>query len=56
MKSRGHAPRLFILDELKSLLSRRGRTDTTKCAHGYIVYLMAPETHSPYCPTISEAP
>jgi hypothetical protein len=46
----------FILDEPEFLLTHRGRTDTTKCAHRYIVYLMAPETHSPYCPTISEAP
>jgi hypothetical protein len=46
----------FILDGPEFLLTHRGRTDTTKCAHRYIVYLMAPETHSPYCPTISEAP
>ena len=31
-------------------------SDTTKCANPYIVYLMAPETHCPYCPTISKAP
>ena len=34
----------------------RGMRDTTKCTEPYIVYLMAPETHSTYCPSISEAP
>jgi hypothetical protein len=32
----------------------RGMRDTTKCTEPYIVYLMAPETHSTYCPSISE--
>jgi len=33
-----------------------GMRDTTKCTEPYIVYLMAPETHSTYCPSISERP
>jgi hypothetical protein len=30
--------------------------NTTKCANPYTVYLMAPEGHSTYCPTISDEP
>jgi hypothetical protein len=51
-------PRLFILGSREIFIvdvSLRTR-DTTKCADPYIVYLMVPETHSTYCPTISEAP
>jgi hypothetical protein len=48
VRSRGYLRGFFIFE--------LGRTNTTKCAHPYTVYLMAPETHSSYCRAISKAP